>query len=437
MLDSGEDQMSDEDAQMIDPDSDDSDAEDIRRIQQQEREYKSSDEDDDDAMSGSEGGESDMEELDSDDSSEQLAGAGNSSSSEPQKKTATKSGKKALRAQIDAEKTIRAKEAQMRSADGAAPTSVNDFERLLVADYDQSYLWIQYMAFMLEHLDAEAARRVAERAVKQVSMTAEDDKLNIWIAYMNLESKYGSEHQLQSVVKRALDVNDRCKVYLQLINIYRANAKVDFVEDIYKKLCKKYFERTEIWAAYIEFLFEMRGQDGFTEPRTILQRALQALPKTSHVNIISKFGMLEYKSGAPERGRTMFEGIVTNYPKRMDIWSIYMDMEVKYGGGKNNQAQARHLFERCLSLPDIVKKPKKMKLVFRKYMEFENALGNEAKLKELRARVEKYLEEAFRAAESASGEDSLIEASDSGKGHGSQDSGSDSEEGEAEMESDE
>ena len=30
----------------------------------------------------------------------------------------------------------------MRSADGAAPTSVNDFERLLVADYDQSYLWI-------------------------------------------------------------------------------------------------------------------------------------------------------------------------------------------------------------------------------------------------------------------------------------------------------
>ena len=44
------------------------------------------------------------------------------------------------------EKTIRAKEAEMRSSDGAAPKSVNDFERLLVADYDQSYMWIQYMA---------------------------------------------------------------------------------------------------------------------------------------------------------------------------------------------------------------------------------------------------------------------------------------------------
>lgn len=226
----------------------------------------------------------------------------------------------------------------MRSAEGAVPTSVNDFERMLVADYDQSYLWIQYMAFMLENLDAEAARRVAERAVKQVSMTAEDEKLNLWIAFMNLESKFGTTEQLQDVVKRALDVNDRKKVYLQLINIYKTTDKFDLVEDIYKKLCKKYFESLEIWSGYIEFLFEMRSQDGdFTEPKTILQRSLQALPKANHVNIISKFGMLEFRFGNPEHGRTMFEGIVSNYPKRMDIWSIYMDMEIKHGGeGKAN-----------------------------------------------------------------------------------------------------
>lgn len=134
----------------------------------------------------------------------------------------------------------------------------------------------------------------------------------------------------------------------------------------------------------------------FTEPKTILQRALQALPKANHVNIISKYGMLEFKNGSPESGRTMFEGIVTNYPKRMDIWSIYMDMELKYGGGKQNQAQTRHLFERCLSLDEIISKPKKMKLVFRKYMEFENQNGNESKLNDLRRRVEEYLEKTFK-----------------------------------------
>lgn len=45
---------------------------------------------------------------------------------------------------------------------------------------------------MLEQLDAAAARRVVERAVKSVSITAEADKLNIWIAFMNLENKFGT-----------------------------------------------------------------------------------------------------------------------------------------------------------------------------------------------------------------------------------------------------
>ena len=93
-----------------------------------------------------------------------------------------------------------------------------------------------------------------------------------------------------------------------------------------------------------------------------MQKALQALTKDQHVSMISKYGILEFKAGNPESGRTMFEGIVSNYPKRMDIWSIYMDMESKYG--QENQTQARHLFERCLSNAHIVKKPKKMKLVF-------------------------------------------------------------------------
>ena len=49
---------------------------------------------------------------------------------------------------------------------------------------------------MLEKLDIDASRRVSERAVKAVSMTAEDEKLNIWIAFMNLENKFGTLESL-------------------------------------------------------------------------------------------------------------------------------------------------------------------------------------------------------------------------------------------------
>ena len=130
-------------------------------------------------------------------------------------------------------------------------------------------------------------------------MTAEDEKLNVWIAFMNLESKFGTDETLQACVRGALEVNDKKKVYLQLINIYRSNDKTEKIEDIYKKLCKKYFTSLDIWSNYLEFLFEMRKEDpeAFSEPKTILQRALQALPKASHINMISKFGMLEFKFG--------------------------------------------------------------------------------------------------------------------------------------------
>jgi rRNA biogenesis protein RRP5 len=36
---------------------------------------------------------------------------------------------------------------------------------------------------------------------------------------------------------------------------------------------------------------------------------------------------MEYKLGDPERGRTLFEGIVDSHPKRWDLWAVYIDME--------------------------------------------------------------------------------------------------------------
>jgi rRNA biogenesis protein RRP5 len=48
------------------------------------------------------------------------------------------------------------------------------------------------MAFILDKLGIESARRIAERAVKSVSISNEEDKFNIWMAYMNLENNFGS-----------------------------------------------------------------------------------------------------------------------------------------------------------------------------------------------------------------------------------------------------
>lgn len=70
--------------------------------------------------------------------------------------------------------------------------------------------------------------------------------------------------------------------------------------------------QTQTWAIYIwGALFNAMGWNGM---------------KTD-LKTISRFAQLEYKYGDPERGRTLFEGIVDSHPKRWDLWSIYMDME--------------------------------------------------------------------------------------------------------------
>jgi hypothetical protein len=58
---------------------------------------------------------------------------------------------------------------------------------------------------------------------------------------------------------------------------------------------------------------------------------MQALPRRKHVKVLVQTALLEVREGAVERGRTMFESILRNYPRRTDIWSTYIDQEIKQG----------------------------------------------------------------------------------------------------------
>ena len=49
------------------------------------------------------------------------------------------------------------------------------------------------------------------------------------------------------------------------------------------------------------------------------------------IETIVQFALHEFKYGEPQRGQTMFESILTNYPKRSDLWSVYLDMMIKQG----------------------------------------------------------------------------------------------------------
>ena len=57
------------------------------------------------------------------------------------------------------------------------------------------------MAFQLSMTEVDLARGIAERALKQINYREFDEKLNVWLAYINLEYKYGDEKSFEHVFK--------------------------------------------------------------------------------------------------------------------------------------------------------------------------------------------------------------------------------------------
>ena len=73
-----------------------------------------------------------------------------------------------------------------------APKTSDDFDRLVMASPNSSILWLQYMAFHLENAEIEKARTIAQRAIKVIAFREEQEKFNVWIAWLNLEHMYGT-----------------------------------------------------------------------------------------------------------------------------------------------------------------------------------------------------------------------------------------------------
>ncbi|OCH94735.1 U3 snoRNP-associated protein Rrp5 [Obba rivulosa] len=247
------------------------------------------------------------------------------------------------------------------------PDSNADFERVLLGSPNSSYLWIQYMSFQLQLSEVDKAREVARRALRTISFREEQEKLNVWIALLNLENTYGTDESLESTFKDAARHNDSKTIHLRMAAIFEQSEKSEKAEEQFKKTCKKFGQSSKVWTLFADHYLR-HGK--LEEARQLLPRSLQSLEKRKHLKTISKFAQLEYKLGDPERGKTLFEGIIDSHPKRWDLWSIYMDMEASQGAIGN----LRNLFNRVLALKMTSHKAKSF---FKKWLDLERRLGDE------------------------------------------------------------
>ncbi|KAL9616884.1 MAG: hypothetical protein Q9160_008273 [Pyrenula sp. 1 TL-2023] len=273
--------------------------------------------------------------------------------------------------------------------DAYGPLSADDFERLLLSEPDSSVLWLQYMAFQLEMGEIELARQIGERALGTIGIGRDDEKLNIWVGLLNLENTYGDDESVQDTFKRACEYNDPQEIHNRLTSILIQSGKHEKAGDSFQTMLKKYSQDPKTWINYATYLFDSLSSPD--KARDLLPRAMQALPQHTHVDLTSKFAQLEFRSpnGLPERGRTIFEGLLSSFPKRVDLWNVLVDLEIRQG----DKDQVRRLFERIF---EGRVKNKQAKYFFKRWLAFEEHYGDERNVEKVKARAADFVNKAAK-----------------------------------------
>lgn len=267
------------------------------------------------------------------------------------------------------------------------PQSAKDFERLLVSEPNSSVLWMNYMAFQLQLSEIDAARDIARRALKTIAIREEDEKFNIWIALLNLENSFGTPDTVQETFREACQYMDSRLIHLKMASIYAMSEdKLEEAKRTYSAACKRFgSEDLQVWTEYLGFLFA----NGFAEDaRSVLERALRQLPKRDHKDVSLQVAKHEYLQGDAERGRTLFEGLVTSYPKKVDLWSVYLDQETKHDPANRKVIEALYerIFERKLSM-------KQAKFFFKKWLSYEVEHGDQRGADYVKAKAAQFVEQ--------------------------------------------
>lgn len=265
----------------------------------------------------------------------------------------------------------------------SAPHTADHYEKLVLATPNSSLVWVKFMSYWLSRSLVDNAREVAQRALKRIDPSKEKEKLNVWVALLNLEHTYGDKESTSTVLRDALQYNYPKPVYLAAIKMYLKSGDVKSEDKMYKALLSKYGTHKSVWVKRALCLFHRKHQS--REARALLKRALAQLPSRKHVATISKFAQLEYKHGEVEIGRSLFEDLLNTYPKRTDIWGVYLDTETSTG----DMTRIRSLYDRAIDIKANVKKTKQM---FKKYLKFEQQHGDSKRVEYVKTKAREYVQ---------------------------------------------
>ncbi|CAK1547491.1 unnamed protein product [Leptosia nina] len=312
-----------------------------------------------------------------------------SSSSEDEEEEKPKKKRKKLTSSEKATKA-REEEERIREMEKKAiesenePRSVEQFQRALLASPDCSQLWIAFMAFHLQSTEIERARGVARKALTTINFREEQERLNVWIALLNLEHRFGTKETQQKTLEDALQMNDKYQVHSKLLEILVDTSKYQELAQLCDLMQRKYRQQVEMYTACGGACYKAGLLD---KARQLMQKGMTALEKKQHVPLLVQFAQLERTAGERERAEALFEQVLAVYPARVDVCCAYVDMLLKTG----DVTRIRQVLERMTAhkLP-----ARKMKVLFKKWIEVEEKYGDKEQAEQIRQKALEYVNKA-------------------------------------------
>lgn len=172
---------------------------------------------------------------------------------------------------IDEEERLRKIEDELADPN-VDPHTPDQFERALMKDKNSSFMWIKYMAFHLETAETEKARAVAKKAIASINFREESELLNVWMALLNLEIRYGNDDTYNETLREAVQRNDPFKVYTRSLSVLLEMEKVEEAEKLIETLKKKFKPIPEMWLQISEAYLKLKNEKMAKEllPKSLL-----------------------------------------------------------------------------------------------------------------------------------------------------------------------
>lgn len=230
--------------------------------------------------------------------------------------------------------------------------SVGDFEKLVIKTPNAADVWIKYSKFFLDNIETEKARIVCRRALKTINFRMEKEKLKVWLHMIMIEAKFGGLEKLRELVEEAAQTNDKLELYRRASKVLVSCGELDEAERMYDQLLHKLGGKRlpDAWLDYVVFLMERRKD--LAKARGVFETAVKSFAQQKqHLDAIhfrSRFAHLEFRFGDVERGKTLFENLLSEHPKRMDLWSVYEGAIRKFGTRQLDSEEVRQQNEQIL-----------------------------------------------------------------------------------------